>query len=65
MRRILQIISGLSLAGTIVPAILFYLGKMELDALKSTMLVATVTWFVATSMWMGRTPAAVQQEVIP
>ncbi len=65
MRRIMQIISWLSLAGTIVPSILFYLGKMELEALKTTMLVATVTWFVATAMWMGRSSAVVHEEVIP
>jgi hypothetical protein len=27
---------------------------MELPALKTTMLIATVVWFIATSLWMGR-----------
>ena len=54
MRRILQLISWLSLAGTIVPSVLYYYHKIELPALKTTMLIATVVWFIATSLWMGR-----------
>jgi len=54
MRLFLQLISWLSLAGTIGPAILYYYDKMELPMLKTVMLAATVTWFVATALWMGR-----------
>ena len=54
MRKILQAISGLSLAGTILPAVMFYFGKLELPATQTAMLVTTIVWFAATSMWMGR-----------
>ena len=54
MRQILQLVSWLSLAATIGPSVLYYYDKMELPALKTTMLVATICWFIATSLWMGR-----------
>jgi len=54
MRRALQIASWLALAATVVPSVLFLSGKMELDAVKWTMLIATIVWFVVTPMWMGR-----------
>jgi len=38
------------------------MGKMELDSLKKVMLVATVVWFVATSMWMGQDPNTDQEQ---
>ena len=53
-RRILQIISWLSLAGTILPSILFLAGRIDLDDSKQWLLVATLAWFVATPLWMGR-----------
>jgi len=37
-----------------VPPFLFCLGRMELDTVKTTMLAATVLWFVITPFWMGR-----------
>ena len=54
MRCILQWISWLALAGTIVPAVLYYESRMDLSAVKTVMLVATFVWFAATSLWMGR-----------
>ena len=59
MRIIMQVVSWLALAGTILPSILFYSGQIELGGLKTAMLIATVLWFSATAMWMGReqTPA--------
>jgi hypothetical protein len=62
MRRILQLISWLALVGTIGPSILVYYGKMDLSALKTTMLVATVVWFIATSLWMGREESSEPEE---
>jgi hypothetical protein len=61
MRTIMQVISWLALAGTILPSILFYTGHIELAGLKTTMLVATVLWFAAASMWMGREQPDPQQ----
>ncbi|MCA9234901.1 MAG: hypothetical protein KDA44_05495 [Planctomycetales bacterium] len=53
-RRILQVASWLSLAALIGPPTAFLAGRMELDAMKIWMLVATVTWFIVTPLWMGR-----------
>lgn len=54
MRRILQLVSWLALAGIVVPPVLFLAGRMDLDQQKLWMLIATIVWFVATPLWMGR-----------
>ncbi len=54
MRLVLQILSWIALALTIVPSVLFLSDKMELDTMKHTMTIATVLWFVVTPFWMGR-----------
>ena len=58
-RRILQVISWLALAATIVPPVLFLAERMDLAQAKNWMLAATILWFAATPFWMGRErPAA-------
>ncbi len=54
MKQALQIISLIALCLTIFPALLFFAGQMELDAVKWLMLAATAVWFIATPLWMGR-----------
>ncbi len=54
MRRVAQIVSGLALVGTILPAVLFVGGSLELAQVKTWMLVGTIVWFVATPLWMER-----------
>ena len=54
MKRIVQVISWLALAVTILPSVVFLSGKVDLDHVKVAMLVATVVWFVVTPLWMGR-----------
>lgn len=54
MKRILQIISLIALAGTIIPSLVYLTGGMELDQMKMWMWIATVVWFVTVPMWMGR-----------
>jgi len=49
-----RLISLVSLAGTILPPVLFFMGHMGLDATKVWMLVATIAWFIATPVWMDR-----------
>jgi hypothetical protein len=49
-----RLVSLLSLVGTILPPVLFFTGYMDLDATKVWMLVATITWFAATPVWMDR-----------
>lgn len=58
MRRILQTVSWIALAMTILPSCWFYLGKMDLDLQKWVMLIATIVWFLVTPLWMGRQEAA-------
>jgi len=54
MRTLARIISILSLAGTIMPALLFFAGRIDLTQVKFWMLIWTVAWFVATPIWMDR-----------
>jgi hypothetical protein len=49
-----RFVSFVALVGTIVPPLLFFAGRMNLDATKGWMLAATVVWFVATPLWMDR-----------
>ena len=54
MRNIAKAVSGLALAGTLLPPLLFFADRITLDSLKLWMLLATVAWFVATPLWMER-----------
>jgi hypothetical protein len=56
MRRILQVISWLAIAGTILPSFLYLLDAESLANCQRSMLVATIAWFVVTPCWMGRGP---------
>ncbi|MBN2295023.1 MAG: hypothetical protein JXM70_21520 [Pirellulales bacterium] len=54
MRPLLQIISVIALSLTVFPSLMFFAGMMELDRMKWLMMAATVAWFIATPLWMGR-----------
>ena len=54
MKTAARLISLVSLVGTILPPVLFFMGHMDLDATKVWMLVATIAWFIATPLWMDR-----------
>ena len=54
MKTAARLVSLAALVGTIVPPLLFFTGHIDLDAAKWWMLVATVTWFAATPVWMDR-----------
>lgn len=54
MRRVLQVISWIALAMTVLPSILYVSGNMELDRVKGLLMIATVVWFVVTPFWMGK-----------
>lgn len=62
MRPILQIVSLLALIALTLPSIIFLEGRMELDTVKSLMMVATVVWFVVATPWMWKDDGADQQE---
>lgn len=54
MRPLVQVISWLSCAATLLPSLLFLTGHLDLDRVKLWMVFATVAWFTVTSLWMGR-----------
>jgi len=49
-----KLVSLVALVATIVPPVLYFYGRMDLDAAKQWMLVATIAWFVATPLWMDK-----------
>lgn len=55
-RRTLQAISWIAILGTILPPVGYLAGVVTLSACHTQMLVATIVWFVATPLWMGREP---------
>ncbi|MBN1911524.1 MAG: hypothetical protein JW818_17415 [Pirellulales bacterium] len=59
-RRLFQIVSWLALAGTILPSVAFLAGSVGLPSVQWTMLAATVVWFAATPLWMGRERGAAE-----
>jgi hypothetical protein len=52
MRTLLQLVSALALAGTIVPPLMFFGDALSLDGMKLWMTTATLVWFAATPWWM-------------
>jgi hypothetical protein len=54
MKIAARFVSLVALAGTILPPVLFFAGRMDLDGTKLWMLVATIAWFAATPLWMDR-----------
>jgi len=54
MKRAAQLVSLAALAATILPPVLFFYGRMELDGMKAWMLAAALAWFAATPVWMRK-----------
>ena len=54
MKRAAQLVSVAALAGTILPPVWFFAGRMDIESMKWVMLVAAVAWFAATPLWMKR-----------
>jgi hypothetical protein len=52
MKRVAQLVSLAALAGTLLPPVLFFAGRMDLDPMKWWMLLAAIAWFAATPLWM-------------
>ena len=52
MKRIAQLISGLALVATLLPAGLFFADAMALPTARLWMLGGALVWFVATPVWM-------------
>jgi hypothetical protein len=58
MRKALQIVSWLALAGIVIPPILYFTGGLTHEAVTTVTLVATILWFAATPFWMNNRSAA-------
>ena len=54
MRLVLQIISWIALAMTVLPSIVYFSGNMELERVKWLLILATVVWFATTPFWMDK-----------
>lgn len=54
MKLIFKIISILALIGVTAPPVIFFLGQMNQDTMKTCMLIATIFWFVFTPFWMKK-----------
>jgi hypothetical protein len=54
MRRVAQLISLAALAATILPPVLFFVDRMDLDLMKWWMLGAAIAWFASAPLWMNR-----------
>lgn len=54
MKRAAQVVSLAALAGTILPPVLFFAGRMDIETMKGAMLVAAIAWFAATPLWMRK-----------
>jgi membrane protease YdiL (CAAX protease family) len=54
MKLLLQLLSYLCLALTVVPALLVFAGTLPLDQHETLMAVGMVGWFVVTPFWMRK-----------
>lgn len=63
MSFLLKVCSLVALGATILPALLFYAGSLDHDAVKWLALGGTIGWFIVTPLWMGRS-ADTKDEVV-
>ena len=54
MRTLAILVSLASLAGTILPSVLFALDRASIDQVHSWMLIATAAWYLSAPIWMDR-----------
>ena len=47
-------IALVSLVLLIVPSVLFLMHHMELQTVKTIMLIATIIWFISATLWMWK-----------
>lgn len=52
MKLLAKLASAMALAGTLAPAVLFFVQVADLEQVKTWMFAATAIWFVATPVWM-------------
>ncbi|WP_372895726.1 hypothetical protein [Stieleria sp.] len=54
MNTIAKVISLITLSLVVVPCLLYFVGAIELDAVKWAALAGTIGWFISTPLWMSR-----------
>ena len=54
MKRLLIVVSFISLAMTIVPAFLVFTQRISMEQNKLLMLIGTIGWFVTAPYWMRK-----------
>ena len=54
MKKILMLISLISLGMTIVPAFLVFVQKISMEQNMTLMLIGTIGWFVTAPFWMKK-----------
>ncbi|MBN7803277.1 hypothetical protein J0A67_20545 [Algoriphagus aestuariicola] len=54
MKNILKIVSFAGLVLSIVPPVLLFLGKLEMDPMKLWMGVGMVAWMVTAPFWINK-----------
>lgn len=54
MKINLKIISLVALSGIVASGFLFFSGAISQEVMKAIALIATIAWFIATPVWMGR-----------
>ena len=52
MTQVAKVLGLLSLAGTLLPSVLFLCHQMSEGTMKLVMLLSTVVWFVTAPLWM-------------
>jgi hypothetical protein len=52
MKKVFMILAYLSLAATVLAPVLFYGGRISLEANKLLLTIATIVWFVSATLWM-------------
>lgn len=58
-----KLVSLVALATTILPCLLYFVGVIGHDTVKSLALMGTIVWFIATPMWMSRELSVADSEV--
>lgn len=54
VKLLLQFVSAVGLAMTLIPSVLGFFGAIGMDAVKVLTVTGTVVWFATTPLWMGR-----------
>ena len=54
MKSIAKIVSLMTLCLVVVPCFFYFVGAIDLNAVKWTAITGTIGWFIATPIWMSR-----------